>query len=464
MPPTFRPLALATLVAGGLLVAIFAAAVVQFRAELRAEIRQRVIDRDAAVLHPVALEPLAEIEPGSSQQAFDKADLLVPVLRSARQKGMLSVAIFDAEGEALQAVPPNLLLAELSPSDYPQLLQKERISRFHPDFPLDHYFADPAREGRPRRAPVLEVLLRLHGRDPAKILGFAQYLIDTRALAAELDAIDTRINRQTAATLGIGGGLIAAVVAGAYLGLRRAQRLIAERNERLIRANFELTLSAKASAIGQITSNLLHGLQGPVAGLRAVVAARESGAPADWETAATYAERLQTLIQETVALLGDDAAQTTYELNGHELAAILRQRQAGAASAKGVVLEVSGGFNQNLDSHRGSLLCLIAGNLVQNAIDATDAGRRICVGFSSADGAVRVAVADEGHGIPESLREHLFEPGRTGRRGGSGIGLAISRLLSRQIGAMLVLEKTGPEGTTFALTMPLQPTEPSAES
>ena len=37
-------------------------------------------------------------------------------------------------------------------------------------------------------------------------------------------------------------------------------------------ANFELTLAAKASAIGQITSHLIHGLQGSVEGLRAIVA------------------------------------------------------------------------------------------------------------------------------------------------------------------------------------------------
>jgi signal transduction histidine kinase len=67
---------------------------------------------------------------------------------------------------------------------------------------------------------------------------------------------------------------------------------------------------------------------------------------------------------------------------------------------------------------------------------------------------VVITVADEGHGIPPELREHLFEPGRTGRNG-SGLGLAISRLLARQIGATLVLESTGPEGTTFTVTLPI---------
>ncbi|MFA5058448.1 MAG: ATP-binding protein, partial [Opitutaceae bacterium] len=97
---------------------------------------------------------------------------------------------------------------------------------------------------------------------------------------------------------------------------------------------------------------------------------------------------------------------------------------------------------------------LIINNLVQNAIDATGAGRRIAVNFRHDTGAVKITVADEGPGIPAELREHLFEPGRTGRPGGSGLGLAISRLLARQIGATLALESTGPAGTTFSLTLP----------
>ncbi len=456
MNPRLSRLALPALATGALLVAIFAVMVVRFRAELRAEIRQTIIDRDAAVLRPVALRQLAQRETALAGQPAGPADLLAAVLESAQQEGMLAMVIFDARGHILRVAPDSLLFAELPLDDYLRLLKLESISRYHPDFPLDRYFAGVGGTPEQRRTPVLEVLLPLHGRDATKILGFAQYYIDARPLAQELAVIDERVNRQTAATLGIGGLLITAVVTAAYFGLRRAQRLIAERNERLIRANFELTLATKASALGQLTSHLMHDLQGSVAGLRAVVAGRgANGAGSDWEAAAGYTERMQAMIEETVALLGDTATHTSYELTGHELAGIIRHRNAALAEKKGVVFTVEGGFDQNLDSHRGSLLCLITSNLVQNAIDATDADRRVGVVFHNGDGTVKVTVADEGHGIPENLRAHLFEPGRSGRPGGSGLGLAISRLLARQIGATLVLDSTGPAGTSFSLTLPL---------
>lgn len=455
MTSTYPRLAPATLVAGGLLVAIFAGSVMQFRSELSAEIREKIIDRDAAVLFPVALAHLAASQAGAARQTADPAEILAPVLRSARQQGMLAVTIFDAEGNTLEAVPSTLLLDDLSPTDFPQLLQKDHLSHYYPDFPLDRYFSEAGGPAGPRQAPVLEVLLRLHGQDPTKVLGFAQYYIDARPLAKELAAIDRRVNGQTAATLGIGGGLIALVVAVAYFRLQHAQRIIAERSEGLARANFELTLSAKASAVGQITSHLIHGLQGSVAGLRAVVAGRAPNAPApDWDSAAGYTERMQNMIQDTIALLGDVATQNSYELTGQELAAIIRQRGAPVAGKKGVVMSDEGTFSRNLDGHRGSMLCLITSNLVQNAVEATPAGRRVVIRFGESANALTITVVDEGRGIPEELRAHLFEPGRTGRAGGSGLGLAISRLLARQIGATLTLDSTGRDGTSFTVTLP----------
>ncbi len=439
--------------AGALLLAIFAVMVVRFRSRLRDEIRQTIINRDATVMLPVAQRQLAQ----RSAASTGPSDLLAAVLESAQQEDMLAVVVFDDKGHALRCAPDSLLFAELPIDDYLHLLKFEPISRFFPEFPLNRYFAGIPSAPPQNPTPVLEVLLPLHGRDPGKIVGFAQYYIFAASLAEELNLIDRRINRQTAATLGIGGGLIAVVLAAAYAGLRSAQRAIMERNERIVRANCELTLASKASALGQITSHLVHGLQGSVASLRSLVAGREpgEGPDSDWRTVAEYTERMQSIIQDTVALLGDSGTQTSFELTGHELAAIVHERNAGVAAKKGVSLSVTGGFEQSLDSHRGGVVCLIAGNLVQNAIEATAAGRCVAVVFRNGGGSATVSVSDEGHGIPDEVRAHLFEPGRTGRAGGTGLGLAISQLLARQIGATLLLESTGPKGTTFCLTLAL---------
>lgn len=453
-----RLLALITLATALVLVAIFVGMVVRFRSELRAEIREKIIGRDAAVLYPVAMQQLAESETLTTPQSTNHNQLSV-VLKSARQQlGMLAVAVFDPDGRTVNAVPSTMLFVELPADDYLRLLGGTPISRYHEAFPLDQYFAGIS--PKKNQAPVLEVLLPLHGRDSNRLAGFIRYYIDAQPLAYELAAIDRRIQQQTTATLLIGTSLIAIVLAAAYLGLRRAQHAVAERNEQLTRANFELTLSAKASALGQITSHLIHGLQGPVAGLRAVVSSHDQAAPSpeDWKSAASYTERMQDLIQETVGLLGDINAKATYELSGHELASTIRQRHATTATEKGVILSVQEDFKKTIDSHRGSLVCLIAANLIDNAIAATPAGRGVNVMLSNREGPLTVTVADQGTGIPEAIRAHLFEPGHTSKRGGSGLGLAISQLLARQIGAELTLAQSDHEGTSFNLSLPLTKT------
>jgi signal transduction histidine kinase len=453
---SFSRLALVTTITGALLVVTFGAMLVRFRAELRDEIHRKIIERDAAILYPVALQQLIEsgVTNGDPDDSPTANDLLTPVLKTFQ--GLLAVAIFDPEGNPLQYLPPSLLLAEIPPADYPRLLAMEHISRYHPEFPLDRYFAGIGGPPETRRIPMLEVLLPLPGRDTSHPVGFVQYYIDASPIAQELAEIDRQIYQQTASILGLGAVLITAIMLVAYFLLNRAQRLIAERNTRLVRANFELTLAAKASALGQITSHLIHGLQGPVAGLRAVVASRDTAhATEDWQTAAGYTERMQMMIHETVALLGDAGAQTTYELSGGELANTIRQRNAPTAEKKGVALSVEEGFHAQIDSHRGSLLCLIATNLVENAIAVTPPGQPVRVALRHRDGAVTLVVVDRGPGIPEAVRAHLFEPGRSGRPGGSGLGLAISHLLARQIGAELTLESTGSEGTTFRVKLPL---------
>lgn len=70
-------------------------------------------------------------------------------------------------------------------------------------------------------------------------------------------------------------------------------------------------------------------------------------------------------------------------------------------------------------------------NIVQNALDHTPPGRRVHVEAATVDGRIRVAIEDEGAGVPDDLLPHLFEPffRADKSRGGQGwgLGLAIAR-------------------------------------
>jgi signal transduction histidine kinase len=68
-------------------------------------------------------------------------------------------------------------------------------------------------------------------------------------------------------------------------------------------------------------------------------------------------------------------------------------------------------------------------------------------------------IADEGTGIPEEIREKIFDLYFTTKSGGSGIGLAMTyRILQLHHGSVEVQSRTG-QGTEFLLRIPLAVTE-----
>jgi len=97
-------------------------------------------------------------------------------------------------------------------------------------------------------------------------------------------------------------------------------------------------------------------------------------------------------------------------------------------------------------------------NLVRNARQALVAsgkpGKVVVRGCTYEDSWC-IEVSDTGPGLPPKARENLFTPFQGGvRKGGSGLGLAIAQELVRGHGGDLVLQETGPEGTTFEIRLP----------
>lgn len=92
-------------------------------------------------------------------------------------------------------------------------------------------------------------------------------------------------------------------------------------------------------------------------------------------------------------------------------------------------------------------------NLVRNAIQATPRGGHVSVGLTANDKQklVQIEVEDSGCGIPPQIRTSLFEPYVTGRHGGTGLGLFVSSLLSRQNGGVLTYRDRPEGGTIFSL-------------
>jgi signal transduction histidine kinase len=108
-------------------------------------------------------------------------------------------------------------------------------------------------------------------------------------------------------------------------------------------------------------------------------------------------------------------------------------------------------------------------NLLRNARQAIEhqEGRttpgRIEVSLEAVGGSSLIRVSDNGPGVPERIRERLFQPfAGSGRPDSTGLGLAIARELAQGHGGELGLSVTGAEGTVFELRLPGAVAKPAA--
>lgn len=111
-----------------------------------------------------------------------------------------------------------------------------------------------------------------------------------------------------------------------------------------------------------------------------------------------------------------------------------------------------------VDGHTGQLQQVVL-NLMLNAMQAMPDGGTITVTLGSesrgASSAAVIDVADTGTGIPDAIRDRIFDSFLTGRADGTGLGLAIAKRVMLGHHGDIALISTSPAGTTLRLTLPL---------
>ncbi|GAC1345078.1 MAG: hypothetical protein NVSMB14_08510 [Isosphaeraceae bacterium] len=105
----------------------------------------------------------------------------------------------------------------------------------------------------------------------------------------------------------------------------------------------------------------------------------------------------------------------------------------------------------------------LADVLIRNAIEATGAGKSVVVRSLGGPTTLRWSVSDQGTGLSELDREHLFDPFYCGRQAGRGLGLGLpraARFMALRSGRILVRSRLG-FGSVFEAVLPL--TTPAAK-
>ncbi len=174
-------------------------------------------------------------------------------------------------------------------------------------------------------------------------------------------------------------------------------------------------------------------------------------------------KHLLSLINDVLNFVRLDSGTVRYEIQEFELADAIRDvedvttPQLHARSLHFIRRNCDKGLWVRADREKVEQILV---NLMTNAIKFTEPDGQIVLECASAADRVTVRVSDTGRGIPADKLSAIFEPFvQVARSAGApnegvGLGLAISRDLSRAMGGDLVAESVMGKGSTFTLTLP----------
>jgi signal transduction histidine kinase len=227
----------------------------------------------------------------------------------------------------------------------------------------------------------------------------------------------------------------------------------------------EIELSRRMAAIGRLTSGVGHEVKNPINAIVVHVELLKSkltgaGAPATRHIEIIEAEihRLDRVVQ----LLVDFSRPVELQLREQDMRDVIGDVLALSAA------ELST-HNVKLESHLperpmfvnidADLIKQAALNVIQNGAQAMPDGGTLRVILEEQRKYAVLRIADQGAGIPDEIREKIFDLYFTTKSGGSGIGLAMTyRILQLHYGSIEV-QSNGERGTEFLLRIPLAATE-----
>lgn len=258
--------------------------------------------------------------------------------------------------------------------------------------------------------------------------------------------------------------LLEARIAARTADLKAANsRLKAEMEERM-RAEEELVQTAKLAVLGQVAAELAHELNQPLSAIaynvhnarEFIKRERYNEAHRALDKSAMVAARIGRIVSHLKAF----ARRPTRTLGPVEL---------GRCIDAALMLFEEHITSRNIRVHRTPLngdvqvyaerilLEQVLVNVISNALDAVATSNAPEVHLSETEDSswIYLSVIDNGHGINETIRQHLFEPFFTTKEDGRGLGLGLStsQKIMRDLGGDIVFEKSEKPGACVRLRL-----------
>jgi PAS domain S-box-containing protein len=241
---------------------------------------------------------------------------------------------------------------------------------------------------------------------------------------------------------------------------QQLEEMVEKRTRQLKEAQEQLIKSERLAAIGEVAAMVGHDLRNPLTGI--------SGATYFLKT--KLSAEMDEKIKEMLGLIEknvEHANKIITDLMEYSKEIKLELTEATSRSIVKETLFVveipddvqMRDLTQNEPKLKIDLeqMKRVFANLIKNAVDAMPNGGKLTITSKESDGNVEITFTDTGTGMTKEVMEKIWTPFFTTKAKGMGLGLPICRRIIEAHGGSISVESTFGKGTTFTVTIPIEP-------
>ncbi len=283
------------------------------------------------------------------------------------------------------------------------------------------------------------------------------------------------LSELTEIILYIAAGTVTGIIAGRESLLRQRYKELSEKLEKsydklhretqlLLEVEEQLSAAQKLSALGQLSASLAHEIKNPLSSIKGTAEILLDEFPKDHPKR----EFVEILLQETTRLNNTVEEVLQFSRRGGQGS---RKKDAGTEPLSQVIDRVTNLLASQLRGKNITLTVLgweegktflVAGeklsqvflNIILNAIDAAPSKGEIIIETLKNASGCTISVKDNGPGIPDTVKDKIFDPFYSTKDDGTGLGLSISKKIIESYGGRLTLADAEGGGTCFTVFLP----------
>jgi two-component system sensor histidine kinase/response regulator len=244
------------------------------------------------------------------------------------------------------------------------------------------------------------------------------------------------------------------------------EELVDERTKELKEAQSQILKSERLAAIGQLAGMVGHDLRNPLTGIEG----------ATYYLKKRYGNKMDTKAGEMLEIIEKDISYSNKIINdlldySREIKLELTQSNPKTITKEALSLvkipkdvkivdltETKPEIKIDIDKMKRAFV-----NLIKNALDAMPGGGKLMITSKESMNHWKIAFSDTGKGMTKRMLESIWSPLFTTKAKGMGFGLAICKRIVEAHGGKLSVRSIVNRGTTFTLTIPIDPPEKKEE-